>query len=198
MVTRPEKTDEALIAEYISGDSHALNELITRYISPIYNYALLYSGGKDDAEDITQETFLKLWKNIGQYRVDTKFRPWLYRIAHNTAIDHIRKKRTTPFSFFDRKDGNFVEDTLAGDDPLPDELFAIAERKEALEHAVTKLAPRYREVLHFHYHDELTFDEISHILGKPLNTVKSQHRRALIILRTTLDDGFAPNQLPQT
>ncbi|MDO8521336.1 MAG: sigma-70 family RNA polymerase sigma factor [bacterium] len=187
------RNDESLAADSSAGNEKALELLIARYVSPVYNYALRFSGNGDDAEDITQEVFLKLWKNVGRFNAEGRFKPWLFRIAHNVAIDHVRKRRTLPFSFFDREEGNALAETLPDTDPLPDELFRRKESEDALGVALDKISTLSREVLVLHYHHELTFDEVGQILGKSLNTVKSQHRRALFALRREfLLDNDAP------
>ncbi len=193
MPTIEEKKDEELIALYIQGDARALEMLIQRYLTPIYRYALQFSGNADETEDITQETFLKFWKNIAKYKQGEKFSSWLFRIAHNAAIDHIRKRRFMPFSFFDRDEGNSIADTLEDTEPLSDELFARVESARALERYLQKLSPQHRAVLHLHYYEELPFIDIGRILGVPLDTAKSQHRRALFALRKLIPNEDAPN-----
>jgi RNA polymerase sigma-70 factor (ECF subfamily) len=101
----------------------------------------------------------------------------------------MRKKRELAFSTFNTEDGeNFLADTVPDTEPLPPEIFEQAENKKIVENLLEKISPDYREVLLLHYTNEFTFEDIGKILNKPLDTVKSQHRRALILLKKMLID----------
>jgi RNA polymerase sigma-70 factor, ECF subfamily len=179
------KTDEALIAEYLAGDEEAFSLLVKRHLKTVYSFAA--RSVKSDAEDITQEVFLKVWRNLGNYDSrDAKFKTWLMRIARNTVIDALRKRK--PFAFSDlERDG---EDTF-GDtpdlEPLPDEIVARAHDERAIEAALAQTPPLYREIVLLHYMSGLTFHEIGQILDVPPNTARSRHRRALAHLRRNLE-----------
>lgn len=183
--------DNELILEYIEGEAEALTEIVARNIGLVYRYAFRMTKDTEQAEDITQETFVKLWKNIHKFDLEKKFRTWLLGIAHNTAIDYLRKRKIFVFSDFDTKDeGNAIIDTLADIAPLPSEIFEQVERKQLLDRALEEISPMHREVLALYYEEGLTFNEIGEILNKPLNTVKSQHRRALESLRKILEGNL--------
>lgn len=184
-----EDEDKKLIAEYLAGDGEALAKLVEHNLKLIYRYAFRLARDEEDAEDITQETFVKLWRNIGKFDLDKNFRTWLLGIAHNTAIDLLRKKKVFVFSDFDNEGGDFSE-TIADLTPLPPEIFARAEQKKLLDDALGQLSPASREILTLYYESDLTFAEIGAILNKSLNTVKSQHRRALQSLRKILESAF--------
>lgn len=188
-----EKTDAELVANYFKGDEEAFSTIVARHIKAIYNFVYRLTGTKDEADDITQETFLKAWKHLKKYRPEQSFKTWLFAIARNTTIDALRKKKSTPFSAFETDDsGNALTDTLTDPTPLSHELMAVAQDGERLQAVIAGLSVPYREVLLLRYTEELTFDEIGKILGKPLHTVKSQHRRALIRLRILLEAQNAP------
>ena len=183
-----ERNDEQLIAAYLEGEERALDELVRRNMKIIYNFVFRFVGNVGDAEDITQEVFVKVWRHVKNFHAEANFRTWLFTIAHRTAIDWLRKRRRLVFSDMNSKDGEYVfEEMIADTEPLPDELFARAEDKTFVEALFMQLSPGYREVLYLHYYEELTFDAIGSILGKPLNTVKSQHRRALIAIRKLIE-----------
>lgn len=182
------ETDKQLVSNYINGDGKVLEELINRYLKPVYNFVYRISGNKQNAEDITQETFVKVWRKIKKYNPNKSFKTWLFTIAHNTAIDWLRKKRSPVFSDFENSEGeNYLENELVDPNPLPDKILAQAEDKKFVENLLQQLAPIYREVLILKYTNDLSFEEIAEILAKPLDTVKSQHRRALIMLRKLLN-----------
>ncbi len=182
-----EKTDEQLIANYRAGDEKALNELIARHLKSVYNFVYRIARNVQDAEDITQETFVKMWKNLKRYDQGQNFKTWLFTIARNTALDALRKKKNFVFSDLEIASGeNPFLDTLADLAPLPDELAVRAEKQTLFGNALGKLSPAYQEVFALHHESDLTFDEISARLGKPINTVKSQYHRALLTLRKLL------------
>ncbi len=181
------RNDQQLIADYLNGDNSSIAILIGRYLKAVFNFTFRFVGKSEDAEDITQETFLKTWRNLKKYRQGENFKTWLFTIARNTAIDLLRKKKNFVFSDFENDDGeNSFAETLTDPEPLPDEVFTQAEEKNVLDNAITKLSPAHREVLLLHYNEHFTFDEIGKILGKSINTVKSRHRRALEDLRRLL------------
>ena len=182
-----QNTDEELVGLYLAGDEHAFTEIVQRHIKPLYNFVLRLSGNGRDAEEIVQESFVKVWKHMKNFRQGEKFKTWLYTISRNTTIDVLRKKKSVLFSVFEADDGsNMLEETLTDDELLPDELFEHAERKEFAEKLLEKLPLHYREVLLLRYQQGLDFSEISSMLGRSVNTVKSQHRRALLGLRKDL------------
>ena len=188
-----DRTDEDLVAAYISGEEGAFSKLVERHLKTVYSFVIRFVGDPQEAEDIAQETFLKAWKSLKQYKVESsKFKTWILRIARNTAIDYLRKRKHIPFSEFETEDGqNILAETVPDTAELPDSLFAKLEDTATLNDAVAKLSPEAREVLLLHYTNGLTFLEIGEILGQPQNTVKSRHHRALLTLRTILD-GAGP------
>jgi len=184
------RTDAQLIADHLGGDEGAIAVLIGRHLRPVHDFICRLTGDRAEAEDIAQETFIKMWRSLGHYRADRNFRTWLYTIARRTAIDHWRRKRAVPFADFEDESGdNVLADTLADAGPLPDELAVGAEQAEAAARAVARLPGRYQVVITLRHADDLTFEEIGQVLGKPLNTVKSHYRRALAALRRIAADS---------
>ncbi len=187
-------TDKQLVINYLKGDEESLETLIKRYLKPIYSFVYRYAGDEQEAEDITQDVFLKVWRNLKKFDQKKKFKTWIFSIAKNASVDFLRKsrsasggKRTIPFSDFENEKGeNIFAETLADKNPLPDELFKRAGITEVISAAINQLAPKYRMVLSARYHSQSTFREIAENLNEPLNTVKSRYRRALIILRKLL------------
>lgn len=195
--------DKQLIADYLDGNELALKELINQYLKPIYNFIYHFIGGRPEAEDITQEVFVKMWRNLKKPALSHSalsswpkclskgfnpkkgsFKTWLYVIARNTAIDFLKKKKHLNFSDLNTREENAnIENILVDPEPLPSELFDQKDLSEKLLSVMQKLSPHYRAIIFLHYHNELTFQEIAEIFNQPLNTVKSQHLRALIKLR---------------
>jgi RNA polymerase sigma-70 factor (ECF subfamily) len=184
-----EYSDQQLIADYLKGNEESLEILIKRYLKPIYSFVYRYIGNKQEAEDIAQEVFIKTWRNLKRFNQNKNFKTWIFTIAKNTSIDWLRKKKSVPLSYFENEEGeNALAKTLRNPAPLPDEIIEQTNIRELLNAAVNQLAPKYRMVLLLRYNDHFTFKEIGKILGQPLNTVKSQHRRALIKLKKILSD----------
>ncbi len=180
-------TDEELVAAYLSGDNQAFANLVNRYLKPVYNFIYRFCGNQFEAEDIAEESFIKLWRHIKKFRQGEKFKTWFFTIARNTAIDHMRKKKHIPFSQFENDDGeNFIEETIADTEPSAEALFERSENKALVEGLLEELPVYYKEVLYLYYNEELTLEEISQVMKKSLNTIKSQHRRAIGVLRKRL------------
>jgi len=182
-----DRSDQQLISAYFKGEEKSLEVLIGRYFKPIYSFTYRYVGSAQDAEDITQDAFVKAWRNLKKFDPGRSFKTWVFSIAKNTCIDFLKKKKSIPFSRFEKENGeNALLETLADSSPLPDELLEREGLGEALSKAMEVLSPKYRLVLFLRYNDHFNFREISEIFNEPLHTIKSRHRRALILLRKLL------------
>lgn len=180
-------SDEQLIAKYLSGDEKSFEILIKRYLKPIYSFVYRYVGNVQDAEDITQDIFVKVWRHLKRFNRKKSFKTWIFSIAKNSAVDFIKKKKVLPFSEFDTDNGkNIITDTLADPSPSPYEIIEHRDVARMLTSAVSKLSLKYRLILFLHYNNHLTFKEIAESLGEPLNTVKSRCRRAIFLLKKIL------------
>lgn len=181
------KTDHDLILEYIQGDKGSIETLIGRHIDEIYSYLTRLLKDSDLAGEITQETFVKMWKNIHTVDTSKNFKSWLYTIARNTALDHLRKKKNSLFSELYNEDSNLsFEESVMDPAPLPDELFLQKEIAVTLENALQSVSMQEREVILLRIHEGLTFEEIGEVLNKPMNTVKSLYARGLSKLRKVI------------
>lgn len=179
---------EKIIVASSEGSEEAFSELISFYLKPIFNFIYRICGNAKDAEDITQDVFIKLWKNLKKYKPEKNFKAWLFSIARNTAIDWLRKRKNINFSEFENEEGeNYLFNSVMDAAPWPDELVAKAENSRIIEEAVGKLPVIYKEVIILRYKNQFTFEEIGEITKRSLNTAKSQHRRALNILRKLFD-----------
>ncbi len=178
------RSDKQLIIDYLAGDEGAFEALIKSYLKPIYSFVYRYVGDEQEAEDITQEVFVKVWRNLKKFDQNKNFKTWIFSIAKNTSIDWLRKKKAIPFSNFENEEGeNILIETLANPAPLPNEILERIGITETLNAVMNQLIPKNRMVLFLRYNDHFTFREIAEVLGEPLNTIKSRHRRALILLR---------------
>lgn len=177
-----ENNDEYLISEYLEGNEDSFKSLVNKYTPSIYNFSIRFVG-KDNANDIVQDVFMKAWRNIKKFdNSKASFKTWIFTITRNTITDFLRKKKMTPFSTLD-KDEESYESSVPDDVTLPDEALIKLQDKELLNRFLDKIPTHYREVLVLYYQEEMTFNEIGQLLGKPLNTVKSYHHRAIVLLR---------------
>ncbi len=183
----PETTDYALIERSRAGEDQAFEELMRRYLQSVWYFARQYAKLEADTEDIVQDTFFKVWKNLKRFDPSKPFRPWLYTIARNTALDYLKKRRAFSFSDMDPDDSELsFEDTLESTEPTPLDIFEQKANQSILDESLEILHPEHRAVMIMHYQDGLTFEEIAVVVAKPMNTVKSWHRRALSKLKKHL------------
>lgn len=176
-----EITDEQLVKKYITSiDDSAFEELIKRYLPMVFNYVKRYTGNNDVASDITQETFVKAWKNIKKFDTSKNFKAWIFTIAKNTAINELKKKNAIPFS------DNKFEHYLADNSLLVFDKLVSRQTSKDLMLAVEKLPDSYKSVINMRIKDDLKLREIADKLDESLNTVKSRYRRGLALLRDLL------------
>jgi len=180
-----ENDDEYLINEYLGGNQNSFKLLVEKYTPSIYNFSLRFVG-EGYVNDIVQDVFIKIWKNLKKFnKTKASFKTWIFTITRNTITDYLRKKKMIPFSSLD-EDGESFENDIPSDIILPDKALIELEDKELLNNVLDKLPANYKEVLILYYQEDMTFNEIGQLLGKPLNTVKSYHHRALIKLQEML------------
>jgi RNA polymerase sigma-70 factor (ECF subfamily) len=182
-------TDEQLAASYLGGVDACFDELVRRYSAPIYTFILRMVGRPEDADDLTQDVFVQLLKSLPTARPDLPLRPWVFVIARNKCLDHLKRKRALVFSALATHDGeDTVEERVADGQPLPEELAERADLRDILQEAIAALPPRYRAVVALRYSTDLTFAEIGTVLELPENTVKTHFQRAKAMLRCSLRD----------
>lgn len=174
------------IEKIISGDEDAYAEVVKIYLKPIYNFVYRMVLDRDTAEDLTQETFVKAWKNIKRFDRDKSFKTWLFAIAKNTTFDWLKKKKEVPFSSFTDEEGENWLENVASEEILPDEILERKNIAEELDIILQKLPPHYRAIFLLHCKEDFTLHEIAEILGEPYNTVKSRHQRGLARLKGNL------------
>jgi RNA polymerase sigma-70 factor (ECF subfamily) len=164
------------------ADKNAACELLEIYYADIYSYLRRLCGSVADAEDLTQQTFLKVWSSLGNFNGHSRFSSWLYRIAHNTYIDFTRGNTG---GNRDRSDKWWVECIDENPGPFED----VAERQLArhLYRAVDQLDEDKRDVVHLHYYQGLSIRETAKVLGIATSTVKYRLREVFKILRNKLD-----------
>ena len=182
--------DIELVERAKKGDQQAYGELLERYRDAIYFMLLKMVNSPVDAEDLTIEAFGKAFKNIDQYTPNFAFSTWLFKIATNNCIDFIRKKRASHISIDQTIDG---EDSLApstmiqSDDPDPETYMINQQKIKHMRKVVSRLKPRYRQLVELRYFKEYSYDEIAVELDIPIGTVKAQLFRARELLLNILN-----------
>jgi RNA polymerase sigma-70 factor (ECF subfamily) len=169
--------DRELVAATLDGDRGAFARLVERETGAVYRTCLRIVGQPQDAEDVTQETFVNAFRALGSYRGDGPLRAWLLRIATRQSFRRLSQRRTAaPLDAV-------TEERVADADADPAGSVVAAERDDSLRRAVTRLPDRYREVVALRFFADLSLAEIAEATGRPLNTVKTHLRRGLEALR---------------
>ncbi len=183
-----EFTDKDLVSKYLGGNNAALEMLILRHKSKIFTSILILVKDKDLAEDIFQETFIKVINTLrnGSYHEEGKFLPWVIRIAHNLVIDHFRKSKRMPM-VRDTEDYSIMETLKLHEDNIEDKL--IKNRiHEQVRMLVDLLPLEQREVVIMRHFANMSFKEISECTQVSINTALGRMRYALINLRKIVDE----------
>jgi RNA polymerase sigma-70 factor (ECF subfamily) len=181
-------TDSDLVVRAIAGREESFAELVRRYQRPIAAYVYRMVGDYDLALDLTQEVFIKVYASLARYRSEYKFSTWIYRIAHNAAIDHLRRYnpgRTEELEHDSEEHGRF-EKPFASSAPSPEQLSEKAERRAEIEEVVRSLPSAYRELIVLRHAQDMSYDEIAEVTGLPLGTVKNRIFRARETMRAEL------------
>lgn len=182
-----QQTDEQLVQLYRNGDRSVFDVLVQRYARSVYYFIYGYVRDVGQAEDSTQDTFVKIWKHLGRFDKEKKFKTWLFSIAKNTALDVLKKKKTIPFSLLDSDDEEYqFGESIVDPEAFLEDAFEKKENTQFIAVALAALSPPHRSVLFLHYMEGLTFREIAEVLSESIDTIKSRHRRALLLLQKTL------------
>lgn len=174
------QTDEELALLVQNGQSEKFGELMKRYSAKLFRYGRKFLSDEDNIEDVVQDVFIKTYKNINSFDVSQRFSPWIYRIAHNTYINAIKKQNSGPLYLFDFD--TFISHTVVPEDPIAKEKEQI-EIKEFVDKGLSEIEPRYREILVLYYIEDLSYKEIADILQIPIGTVGVRVMRAKKILK---------------
>ena len=184
--------DEALIRRAAAHDEAAFEKLMLLHQKNVYNLCFRIAGNAEDALDLSQEVFLRLWRTLEQYQFDAAFSTWLYRMTQNICIDFLRRqKRQQHLSMTVSDDEEQQQRELLVPDPtpLPEEQVIFNEKQEAIRRAMNALPVDYREILQLRVVQNLPYEQIAEILNVPAGTVKSRLARARIQLKKLLAAG---------
>lgn len=163
--------DRQLTRLVLDGDTTAFEYLFDRYRDAIHRLFLQRTGSAEDADDLLQETFIKVYINLHRYNRSYTFGQWVYTIARNTFIDFVRR----------RQEDLPIDDRFAApasSAPTPEESVINLQQRTQIEHYLEQLSPRYRQLIVMRFFDEYSYEEIAAKLSLPLGTVKTQIHRA--------------------
>lgn len=179
----------AVIRKAQRGDTKAFEVLLSAYEKPVYNLCLRMTGHAEDAADLTQEAFLKIWRGLANYKFESSFSTWIYRLTTNVCIDFLRgrKRRPTVSITVEEEDGA-TELEVPDPGPLPEEQLLHRETKERIARAMNQLDEEARLILTLRVLEDLSYEEIARVTGLKDGTVKSRLARARLKLKKILTE----------
>jgi RNA polymerase sigma-70 factor (ECF subfamily) len=170
-------------------DPELLDRLIERFQHRLLRYLVFLTGNRELAEDIFQETWIRVMERGKQYNGKSKFDTWLFAIARHLVIDWSRKKTTTSLEGLQEQYGNEHAFDVPASGPSPFDAVTSRENRESVQAALTQLDSLHREVLVLRFHEELSLEEIAMVTGAPLSTVKSRLYRGLAALKPSFSEA---------
>lgn len=183
------RQEEDIIRDAQNGVKEAFEEIVVRYQHKIYTLCYRYTGNPEDARDLAQEVFIKLYRNIGQFQGRSSFSTWLYQVAGNTCKDYLRKQQhqrqqTTSLEEEIFVNGESFTPEKLKDENTPETIYEEKERMTRLKQAIAGLSPEYRMVLVMREFQNLSYEEIARELDTSVGTVKSRLNRSRNALRS--------------
>lgn len=179
----------------MNGNTHAFSEIVDRYRNSVFGMALRFTGNQNDAQDISQEIFIRVYENLNRYNGKSKFSTWLYRIGYNLCIDWTRKNSKHKLSTALTENDLEIPDSRAG----PEETYFEIQQRRELGIAINSLKDKYRNILILFYFQGFSYEDIGDILEIPVKTVETQLYRARKQLRSKLSgdsEGGMPDEMP--
>jgi RNA polymerase sigma-70 factor (ECF subfamily) len=176
-------SDRELVATAVSGGEGSFEELVRRYQRPISAYVYRMVGNYESALDLTQEIFIKVYSSLRRYRAEFKFSTWIYKIAHNCAVDHLRRNVTREQSLILGAEGDQYDLPVESGRLSPEQESERKERRIEIESVVRALPANYRELIILRHSQDLSYEEIVEVTGLPLGTVKNRLFRAREMMR---------------
>jgi RNA polymerase sigma-70 factor (ECF subfamily) len=181
-------SDRELVATAVSGFDGSFEELVRRYQRPISAYVYRMVGNYESALDLTQEIFIKVYNSLRRYRAEFKFSTWIYKIAHNAAVDHLRRSATREQSLVAGPEGDTFDLPIESSRLTPEQESERRERRVEIESVVRSLPANYRELIILRHSQDLSYEEIVEVTGLPLGTVKNRLFRAREMMRQQFVD----------
>lgn len=183
-----EQSDIELISRVISGDQQAYAELVGRYQHYVFTLALKYCRNREDAEEVAQDIFVKVYRSLADFKGTSKFSTWLYTITYNTSVTFLRKKRMTTQSIDDEQ--TFIQ-LESQESSFSANLVEQKTRAQRINEAINQLSPDDAQVITLFYKGDQTLEEIGRVMGMEPNTVKVRLHRARQRLKDKLEKDYS-------
>ena len=190
MVPGPPPADEAeIIRRCLAGDERAHRELMARYERPVFSVAMRMLRQREDAEDVTQETFVRMFRALERYDPTRPFAAWLFTIASRLCIDLLRRRKIRPVALVRQEVGSSEEEPIDIPDtsPGPETLTQHEEEERRVQQLIEGLPPHYRIVVVMRHQQDMAYEEIADALELPLGTVKARIHRARALMAQRLE-----------
>ena len=180
--------ESRLVKAAANGSESAFEALVTENQKLVYNVALKLTGNSEDALDVSQETFLKAYRNLSAFRFESRFSAWLYRLAYNASMDLLKKRRSTVSLTAEDEEGEERELAITDEAPTPEESLEREEMRRAVREAVARLPEDKREIIVMREFSGMSYSDIAGALGIEEGTVKSRISRARTALAEILSE----------
>lgn len=174
-----ERTDYELVKECLEGETDSFSQLVLRYKKLVYSVAFKFARDGEEAEDLSQEIFIKLFRSLGRYNPQFKFSTWTVKVATNICLDFVRKKRLNSISMDEFEN-------IAVNDNSPEDMVLEKERVLIVREAIASLPEIYRTPIVLYHHKGMSYKEIAAVLNKPISIVKNRIFRARLTLKESL------------
>lgn len=181
--------DTRLVKLARKGDQVAFAELVDLYKDRLFHLAYRMLSNRHEAEDVVQETFLRVYKNWHRYDEKQKFSTWIYRISTNLCIDRLRKRKPSYYLDAEMNDQDGLDGytLIPGDERTPESEYLLSETQQIIHQAIESLPAKYKSVIVLRYLQELSLQEIGEVLDMPVTTVKTRVHRGREFLRKKLE-----------
>jgi RNA polymerase sigma-70 factor (ECF subfamily) len=192
MKQKAKRADYDLVRKAKAGDGRAYDTLVEMYREAVFNVIFRMVRNKQEAEDLTQETFIKAYNSINSFNETYAFSTWLFKIATNHCIDFFRKRKLIthsldePIKYKDEE----IKHEYPTEEPTADKEMVASEKSRIIRQAINKLPEKYRMAIILRHHEEKSYEEIAQILDLPLGTVKARIFRAREMLKKYLKDAL--------
>ncbi len=172
---------DELIRKAAEGDKQAFSQVVTEYAGAVYNTALRYCKNKEDAEDVSQEVFIKIFRYLPSFKFESSFKTFIYRVTVNTALDFLRKNKVAHEE---------ISENIESAEPGIESKIIVKEREKAVENAISELSEELRDAVVLREYDGLSYAEIAEVLEVKVGTIKSRILRGREKIREKLlSDG---------
>lgn len=177
-----ELSDGDLILLITAKRSELYQEVMARYQKKLYSYIYRLVGSREETEDILQNVFLKVYKNLKKFDCRKKFSSWIYRIAHNEAVNFLKRRNRKHFVSWEDIVTGGIKMEAQSEEKSPIDQWIQSESEEELKVALSRLEPKYQQILRLRYFSDFSYEEIARKIKKPVNTVGTLINRAKIKL----------------